>query len=179
MSYPTTEQLASWAQTLSATNWTKLAGRLANAIDRDRRGGSAIPDGFPASTGNGSGAVTELTAVEAAVHARTTARDEHHDRTTNAVGYLEQAVMSLGALVTQLNRIEAQVVHVDGREPGCSHHAQFDLREERYRGDLCRCCYDFKAEFGVLPTADLIDDRSRGIKWNSARITRSLADARR
>lgn len=192
MSYPTAEQLTSWADTLTRTNWTKLASRLATAIDRDRRGGSAIPDGFPGAGGNGTGGhsgfviddengdpeFVSATAVELVAFSLDHARDEHHDRTRRAVTNLEQTVTNLAALVTQLDRIEARVVHADGHEPGCAHHAQFSLREERYRGDLCRCCYDFKAEFGVLPTADLVDDRARGIKWNSARISRSLAGVR-
>jgi hypothetical protein len=178
MTYPTPEQLAHMVNTMSNANWTQLASRLGHAIDRDRRGGSAIPDGYP-NGGSGSGGVSELTSVEAAVHARTTARDEHHDRTVNAVGYLQQAVQSLCALVTHLDRIEARVVHVEGREPGCSHHAQHGLHEERYRGDLGRACYDFKATYGCLPPFKLLDDRERGIRWTTASIARALADVAR
>jgi hypothetical protein len=194
MTYPTPEQIAHMVNTMSNADWTKLGSRLCTAIDRERRGGSAIPDGFPMRGGRSAPGPTQTgetgqdgedhsrvdwTSVEAAGNARATARDEHHDRTVNAVGYLQQAVQSLCALVTHLDRIEARTVHVEGREPGCSHHAQHGLHEERYRGDLGRACYDFKATYGCLPPFKLLDDRERGIRWTTASIARALADVAR
>jgi hypothetical protein len=125
MTYPTPEQIAHMVNTMSNADWTKLGSRLCTAIDRERRGGSAIPDGFPMRGGRSAPGPTQTgetgqdgedhsrvdwTSVEAAGNARATARDEHHDRTVNAVGYLQQAVQSLCALVTHLDRIEARVV---------------------------------------------------------------------
>lgn len=181
MSYPTAEQLTSWADTLTRTNWTKLASRLATAIDRDRRGGSTIPDGYPASTTGGSGGTAELTPTEAAANARIegNARDEHHDRTTNAVGYLDQLMLSKAALETMLDRIEARAAHVDGIEPGCSHHLAHGYHEDRYRGDLCRDCYEFKLRYGCIPPGQLVHDKARGIRWTTTSIARALGRAQR
>lgn len=190
MSYPTDAQLTSWAQTLSQTNWTKLATRLANAIERDRRGGSAVPDGYPGAGGSGSGGhsgfvyedpdtppeFVPATSVELVALARSHARDEHHDRTRQATSYLEQAVQSLGALVSQLDRIEARAHNDTAPEPGCTNHAIHGIHADRYRGDSCEVCYRFKLEHGVFPPAKLIDDRARGIRWTTASVARALAE---
>jgi hypothetical protein len=174
MSYPTPEQLASMARTLNTADWTKLVSRLTTAIERDRRGGSAIPDGYPNGSG-GSGGVSELTAVEAAVHARTTARDEHHDRTVNAVGYLEQAVMSLAALVSQLDRIEARAVVIGSTDDDwCVVHRRHGLTEAVYRGHYCRWCYDFRLVERVDPPADLLMQRAEGKRITEAMVRQAL-----
>ncbi len=178
MRYPTSTQLDDWVHAVVTANVAQYRARLGNAIDRERRGGSAIPDGYPTSTMPGSGGGSELTSVEAAVVARAHARDEHHDRTTMAVGYLEQVVLSLGALATTLDRIEAVAHHDRAPEPGCSNHAQHGLYETRWRSDLCRSCYDVNKKYGGLPTFKLLDDHSRGIRWTETAIIRALAEQR-
>lgn len=175
MSYPTADQLDAIARTLTTAPWAKHVARLNHAIERERRGGSNLPDGYPTTTLPGSSGGSELTSVEAAVHARSLPRrDEHHDRTRLAVDYLQQAAMSYAAFVCQLDRLEARVAHIDGADPGCSHHARYGTFEERFRGDLCRACYLFKKDYGQLTPTKLLDDRARGIRWTTATINAAL-----
>lgn len=192
MSYPTDTQLDDWAHTLSRTDWTKLATRIKAAIDRDRRGGSAIPDGFPSGTGGvggHSGFTVEgefipATSVEMTALARTQARDEHHDRTTAACKHYERTITALATIVGNLDTIEARAHH-DGTADDiwCAHHLQFQMTEPRYRGDLCLSCYLFKngkgadePGYGVLPPFALLDDKARGRSWTVALIERRLAE---
>jgi hypothetical protein len=177
MSYPTPTQLDAWAQTLSATNWTRLTTRLNHAIERDRRGGSNIPDGYPATTLGGSGGTAELTPTEAAAYARSQPRpDEHHDRTRNAVSYLEQAVMSLAALVTQLDRIEARVViGATTSDDWCVVHARHGMTEIVYRAHYCRWCYDFRLIERVDPPPELIAARAEGRRITETMVRQALA----
>lgn len=178
MRYPTSSQLQSWAQTLLQAPWLDTIRRTEHAIDLDRRGGSAIPDGYPTSTMPGNGSGSELTSVEAAVVARAYAHDEHHDRTVAAVGYLEQVLLSWGALVNTLDRIEAVAHHDRAPEPGCKNCAEHGFFEPIYRNGYCRACYDVNKKYGGLPTFNLLDAHSRGIKWTETAIVRALAEQR-
>lgn len=62
----------------------------------------------------------------------------------------------------------------------CTHHLQaIGKCEPRYRGDLCRICYDFKlAHDGKLPPADLLEHKHQGGKWNEQMIAASLKAAK-
>jgi hypothetical protein len=185
VTYPTPAQLDAWGDLLGP-NWKPQIARVANAIERERRGGSAIPDGLTASgagVGGHSGFIVDgefvpATSVELVAIARQHAKDEHHDATVNAVGYLQQAMLSLCALVNILDLIEGRAHHDLGREPGCSNHARYKMWAERWRRDLCRDCYAFKGKFGVLPPRKLLDDHERGIRWTNMTIARALAEER-
>ncbi len=178
MTYPTPVQLDANVRTLTTTNWASVGARLLNLIDRDRRGGSAIPDGYPPSTEGGSG-TSELTSVEAAVHARAQGhRDEHHDRTMQAIVYWGDVLRALAACVTQLDRAEARVYQPEGLEPGCNNCAIIGEYTVRHRGDLCERCYRFKLKYGKAPSVSLLEDRARGIHWTTASISRALRDDR-
>jgi hypothetical protein len=175
MSYPTAAQLDAMARTLSAAPWTRLVARTLAAIERDRRGGPNLPDGYPTTTLPGGSSGSELTSVEAAVVARTRPqRDEHHDRTVNAVGYAQDILLALAAWSCQLDRLEARVAHIEP-EIGCTHHARHNLfAPATGRKGLCRDCYDFNLRYGRPPPAKLLDAKERGIRWTTATIEAAL-----
>ncbi len=43
----------------------------------------------------------------------------------------------------------------------CSNHLRIDLFEVRYRGPLCRWCYDIRSEYGYTPGVELMELRHR------------------
>lgn len=56
----------------------------------------------------------------------------------------------------------------------CTHHLHAHISEIRYRGDLCRWCYDFKATHRVLPPLTLLGHRHLGKRITEAMIASAL-----
>lgn len=177
MTFPSEHQLAAWATTLARTDWHDLCRRLQQAIQRDQRGGNAIPDGYPTSTRGGSGGTAELTSVEAAVEARIRgARDEHHQLTRNACWRFEDILTALATCVTMLDRMDTRAVP-EGTDVNdwCRNCLRNGIAVVRYRGDLCRQCYDFNLVERFLPPLEIV------VKWaNGERVyERDIAELRR
>lgn len=62
----------------------------------------------------------------------------------------------------------------------CSHHlSTLGTCEPRYRGDLCRACYDFNLAHDLLPTRHLLRLRHEGKQWTEQQVTEALTELRR
>jgi hypothetical protein len=170
---PTRRQLEQLARPLVIGPHDLTVARLAAAIERERRVGSSLPDGMPASSLGGSGGGTgptivvdgervPVTSVEAAVFARANPqRDKEADAVRDALRALEDAVEALRRLRHRLDLVDAVRSDDDlTPEPGCWAMARVDVWEPIHRktfhgGEeraLGRFAYDFLRRTGRLPS---------------------------
>lgn len=56
----------------------------------------------------------------------------------------------------------------------CAHHLSFNMIEPRYRGDLCRTCYEIKQAEGKLPPRSILEIRRDGRKITQKDITEAM-----
>ena len=101
-----------------------------------------------------------LTSVEAAADARMTSHrpDPVHTlarRAQRAARRIADNCDELNQLRNDLERLQGQTVDTD--HANCRLHAAAGRIADRYRGDLCRQCYDFAAGYGFEPTPAIID----------------------
>lgn len=103
------------------------------------------------------------------------------DDWAEALEWLNQAADHFAVVFGKL-RPDRRLHTVDpaATEQWCAHHlATIGKCEPRYRGDLCRICYDFKlAHDAKLPPADLLEHKHQGGKWNEQMIAASLKAAK-
>jgi hypothetical protein len=168
---PTDPQVREMFAALRELNVDKLTKRLRAAIDRDRKGGDTIPDGYPTGSGGAGGGaprvkvdedahgpdeLIDMTSVELAVLARErTPRDDHHR-------LVLEACNELRAMVTAFDRMLGRLAAIDGvvdgavpdaeLDPGCKSCARVKdgagrpyfssaARELGGRDGLCKWCY--------------------------------------
>lgn len=102
------------------------------------------------------------------------------DEVAEALEWLNQAT-DHWAVVFGKYRPDRRLHTVDptAAEQWCTHHlATIGKCEPRYRGDECRCCYDFRLAHGVKPPADLLEAKHQGRKWTEQMIRDSLKAAK-
>lgn len=158
--------------------------RLAVQLDRERRGGSAVPDGYPSSSGGGSGggAVT-LTSVERAVEARVfdLAADEHRRLTyaaRNALDVLYAEARKLDAWLAKMEA-DATVGAPADEADWCVHHVRHELMEPVMEGSQwCSWCDGLNRQFGSLPPKGLLVRRAQGERITEAMIETSYGTLR-
>lgn len=170
--------------TVILDRFRQMAGRL---ILLDRKLALLESDGWPANTGYDkvSRGQSELTPTEAAAHARMNGKDP--------------AIRARRQLQGLIRRLENQVgKHLDGAKwvdggevieapdvfcVSCERVTLGDgslLSEPRYRGDLCRRCYDWtRAHNGVWPPGGLCYEWSKGVKMTPDVVTRWEGIAKR
>ena len=167
--------------------------RLAEAIDRDNRGGIATPDGWPTGSGDGTGStsntISDPTGTAGCQRATGTAGDPIHARTVDAVSALRHAIDALDRLDSALDWLDAQLElddQVDVVE--CENHRRADLHAggDIVYGDLggrlpraerlCQDCYRFAmdvangkrrpaADGGLLPTIEQVRHHHATGRW--------------
>lgn len=196
MSRPHADHVATTIKALDAllrkTNGG-MAARITAQLNRDRRGGSAIPDGYPSSTlggGGGSGPTitvddehgepdkVPVTATEAAVIARLDLTDDEHHRLTWAAWHKLEAILVDAQLIHGwLARLEAAGTPAAAANDGswCENHLRHDKGcVPVLRRQLCSWCYGIQTDYGVLPTAALLDRHDRGERLSQAAIEAAL-----
>lgn len=71
-----------------------------------------------------------------------------------------------------------RVAHVDESD-WCRHHLETTQAcEPRYRGDLCRRCYDFGRAQGHMPPAILLTAWHRGERVNARQVAEAMAEVK-
>lgn len=102
------------------------------------------------------------------------------DEWAEALEWLNQAADHF-AVVFGKYRPDRRLHTVDpsAAEQWCTHHlTTIGKCEPRYRGDLCRVCYDFQlAHANKLPPADLLTAKHEGRRWTEQTIRDSLRAA--
>lgn len=187
MTRPTDQQIHELVERLRTTDWRNLELRLKADLRRDRSG-TTNADGYPASTLTGGGG-NELTSVESAAERRIagTARgDKIRNHLEHAVGFLEQAAASTGALTNRLDAID-QLIDPDTIDrkvcESCAQGAPNPQAPEHYGSvngrltrpmHLCGPCYDFVFRYeprdqARLPTVDELKQHDLTGRWRARR----------
>jgi hypothetical protein len=184
-------QADAYLEALEEVEVLSLVARLRTALERDRRGGSTLPDGYPIRTTPegptlaGPEADVRLTPVELAADGRQhPIRDEHHELTVAALEHLARATRHLerlAGLMTGIDRLvgSARVAEV----PGCSSCRRAGLFSPTFRGDLCQWCYGFVNDRDAnpdrrLPSVALLDRRARGERITNRTISETSRSKR-
>lgn len=179
-----------------------IAHRVEKAMDRNRRGGSVIPDGYPRkSSAEGSpgtpgwvipsetdpdlGEFVPATPVELAAHALIDAHagklplDEMHKacaRLGPAVDRLLEAAFDVTGILEGIDNF----TEGPKEEPAwCSSCERIGAAEPRYRGDLCRWCYEIQNDKKAnpdrkLPPLTLLDKHHRIGRITTTDIARAF-----
>ena len=157
----------------------KLDHRLHAQMQRDRRGGTAIPDGYPASTIGGDGG-SEHSSTESAVLRRldhANDPDEHHRLTWAAWDRLSDVLGDLRLIDAWLAKLEQAGQPRDDADAWCENHLRHGVTEPRdhaNRRRTCQWCYSVQREYGELPTKALIDRKARGERLSEQAVTAAL-----
>jgi hypothetical protein len=159
MRAPTPEQIAGMVD--ASTPPAGLARRIAAVVERERRAGSAIPDGF--GTGGDGGGSGPGDPTPRAALARSQAADPHTDGVAAIVRGLAEIAEAMQVLRGRLEALEA--LSGPRKDPercettGCDGSA---AREAAGRSGRCRRCVDWRAHHGDWPDAAIIDALARG-----------------
>lgn len=190
-------------KTISGYDLDAIAKKLTHAITRDRRGGSAQPDGYGRGRGNdgpGSGAkitvddengdpdTVDVTGVELAVLNRDKpVHDQHHDKTEAAIAQARRCIDALDRLDGLLLGIDKLALGDDltatPPEPGCSSCSRYADAvgrphwSPRFRGDLCRWCYGWVNDAETNPKRQLPPLTLIARVARGERITKAMAVA--
>ncbi len=159
-----------------------MASRLTAQLQRDARGGSALPDGYPAGTLGGGGGSEDTSTERAAIARIGDAQhpppdDEHHRLTWAAWHKLEAVVVELRLIDSWLARLEAAGTPAVAANDGtwCENHLRHDKGcVPTLRRQLCSWCYGIQADYGMLPSAALIDRHDRGERLSQAAVEVAL-----
>ena len=159
MTLPTPEQIAD--AVAAADPPAGLERRIAAVVERERRGGSAIPDGFGTGRSGGGSGVGDP--VAGAVLARQRASDEHAELVARLVADLGRAAEAMQRVLGALGALEALAGPRRDPErcetPGCDGSS---ARDAGGRGGRCRSCVDWRARHGAWPDPAIIDALRRG-----------------
>lgn len=169
---------------------------LRMALERERRAGSNVPDGYKTRTlgdGGSSGGpritVEEdgakesisVTSTEMTAFKRmdwNQARDEHHSHTQAMLRCAERMVEQVKAFSYHVEQIEGATrrLAIDDNL-WCKHHAALGFNEpvgDHGRRGFCGWCEGFEREYRQLPPKVLLDRRARGENPNRAQIAVAL-----
>ena len=165
--------------------------RLAVQLERERRGGSAIPDGYPSSSGGGmGGGHVTVTSVERAVSGRLgalwgaetpSAADEHRRLVRDALAALKRLSDEASLIDRWLTRMEAAAtVQAPADEADwCAHHVRHQLFEPVMDGSAwCAWCDGLNRQYGALPPKALLVRRHSGERLTEAAIEASYGTLR-
>jgi hypothetical protein len=152
---PPAHLLDAQANRLTRTPWRELARIMLEHEQRERRGGTSQPDGYPTSTTGGGRGGAELTSVEAAVAVRleATMPDPHQLHTWGMTRAWAQMLDALDALLAHRAALAAGDAVTVTADDWCDNHLRAgycEPRSDRYAG-LCRACGDYRANYGHLP----------------------------
>jgi hypothetical protein len=157
-----------------------LATRIETHETRERRSGTATPDGYPRGTLGGMSTGSDDTSVERDAIARVEAptRDEHHALTRAARRHLHTAVAELHRCLDAVNKLDRLATPDRVTEDAwCWHHARTwpdpDPEHPDLRGHvpasknaddagLCSACARVRRERQILPTVELMERWAAG-----------------
>jgi hypothetical protein len=180
VSRPSNRQIEDWFAELRSTPWRGLEEALKAALEADKRGGVARPDGYPTSTAPGSGGGSELTSVEAAAEFLCFSKreaDEHRALLEQAVGYAQQLLFSMRAMRRHLDGIARLTNPTDLNPPkSCEwckeagitrdwdHRTNLDglLPRETH---LCGAHYNYAYKRGEKPSAEQTQHHDKTGTW--------------
>lgn len=81
--------------------------------------------------------------------------------------------------IISTHRPDRRPLEVDEPVEWCRHHLdELGVCEPRYRGDLCRPCYDFARLHGIAPPRRLLQLHRDGRKWTDQEIALALREHR-
>ena len=158
--------------------------RLAVQLERERRGGSAIPDGYPSGGfGATSGGNVTLTSVERAVEGRVfdAIADEHRRLTYACRNALDVLWAEASKVDGWLRTMEAAAtVQAPADEADwCAHHLRQQLFEPVQDGSqFCAWCDGLNRQYGSLPPKALLVRRHSGERLTEAAIEASYGTLR-
>lgn len=161
------------------------------ALERERRAGSTIPDGYPTATmGDGGhagahivadGERVPVTATELAAFARVDWQhqtDAHHIHAKGMLADLLLIVARIDSFSRHALAIQAARRELPSDDAiWCKHHSALGFSEpvgDSGRRGLCQWCEGFEREHRCLPPKPLLDRKARGERLNSAQIAVAL-----
>lgn len=149
--------------------------RLSVQLERERRGGSAVPDGYPTGGSGGPGGDVTLTSVEGAVFARDGRwADDEHRRLTyaarNALDVLYAEARKVDAWLAKMEQA-ATVANPADEADWCTHHVRHQLFEPVMEGSQwCHWCDGLNRQYGSLPPKALLVRRQGGERLTEQNI---------
>lgn len=89
--------------------------------------------------------------------------DDKHDELSAMAASINLNCIALANMVAAVQHDRQHPKTTGADEEWCRHHLDtIGSCEPRYRGDLCRRCYDFNRSTGVMPTKQILNAWHRG-----------------